>query len=105
MKRKDDVSVAWEFLGWVGTALVLGAYALISFGVLVAGDWPYQAMNLFGAIFVGYIAFKGRAYEAVARRGGWGGGGGGGRGDSAGRDAALLTGRERRVQIGDGRPV
>ena len=72
MKREDDVSVAWEFLGWVGTALVLGAYALISFGVLVAGDWPYQAMNLFGAIFVGYIAFKRRAYQPLALQVVWG---------------------------------
>lgn len=72
MNKKNDISTTWEVLGWIGTALVLGAYALISFGYFVADDWAYQAMNLAGVTFVGYIVYKRRAYQSLALQIAWG---------------------------------
>lgn len=72
MVKKDDISFTWEVLGWFGTALVLGAYALNSFGVLAATDMTYQMMNLLGVFFVGYIVWRRRAYQSLALQIAWG---------------------------------
>lgn len=37
-------------IGWVGTILILSAYALVSFSLLSVTNLVYQSMNLFGAL-------------------------------------------------------
>ena len=41
--------IAVEIAGWVGAALILGAYALLSAGKVTGRSLSYQAMNVFGA--------------------------------------------------------
>lgn len=41
-----------EAIGWVGVALILGAFALNTFDVLQTNATAYNLMNLFGAIGV-----------------------------------------------------
>jgi len=38
-----------EIVGWVGAALILGAYALLSAGKLTGRSLTYQLMNVVGA--------------------------------------------------------
>ncbi|MBS0505351.1 MAG: hypothetical protein JSS55_16465 [Proteobacteria bacterium] len=40
-----------EIVGWIGAALILVAYLLLSAGKLPARSYAYQGMNLLGAIF------------------------------------------------------
>ena len=42
-----------DFSGWAAAALILGAYALLSFGKIQARSPVYQWMNIVGA--VGFI--------------------------------------------------
>jgi hypothetical protein len=46
-----------EVVGWIGAALILGAYALLTAGKLQARSVPYQAMNVVGAL--GFIVNSG----------------------------------------------
>jgi hypothetical protein len=41
--------IAIETIGWIGAALILTAYALISSGKIQARTLPYQWMNVIGA--------------------------------------------------------
>jgi hypothetical protein len=46
-----------EVVGWIGAALILGAYAMLTAGRLEAKSVPYQAMNVVGAL--GFIVNSG----------------------------------------------
>ena len=46
-----------EVAGWIGAALILGAYALLTAGRVQARSVAYQAMNVVGA--VGFIVNSG----------------------------------------------
>ncbi|WP_307453811.1 MULTISPECIES: hypothetical protein [Microbacterium] len=37
-------------IGWVGTVMLVAAYALLTAGRLTAGGWIYQSMNLVGGL-------------------------------------------------------
>ena len=37
-------------MGWIGTVLIIGAYALVSFSVLPSTNLIYQLLNLCGAL-------------------------------------------------------
>lgn len=37
-------------IGWFGTILILSAYLLLSFNIIVANSLVYQIMNLLGAL-------------------------------------------------------
>lgn len=39
-----------EIYGWVGTVLIIGAYALVSFSFISSGSIIYQLLNFFGAL-------------------------------------------------------
>jgi len=52
-----------EILGWYGTAAILTAYALVSFGVLTGGSIWFQLLNLTGALGIIVIA----TYKKVAQ--------------------------------------
>ena len=43
------VEIAVEVAGWVGAALILGGYALLSAGRLTGRSLAYQLMNVVGA--------------------------------------------------------
>jgi hypothetical protein len=43
------VEIAVEVAGWIGAALILGAYALLSAGRLSGRSLTYQLMNVVGA--------------------------------------------------------
>ena len=43
------IEIAVEVAGWIGAALILGAYALLSAGKLTGRSLAYQLMNVVGA--------------------------------------------------------
>ena len=43
--------------------LILLAYIFVSFEVIRTADFAYQALNLVGALGLGYISFKKKAYQ------------------------------------------
>jgi len=43
-------SNAISFVGWYGVCAILGAYILVSFGLIVTKSYAYQLLNLTGAI-------------------------------------------------------
>ena len=47
----DAGEVGINVIGWLGTGLLLGAYALLTTGRLKAGT-TFQVMNLFGGFFL-----------------------------------------------------
>ncbi len=52
-----------ELLGWYGTAAIIIAYALSSFGVLESHDVLYQLMNATGALGIIVVSFKKKVYQ------------------------------------------
>jgi hypothetical protein len=52
-----------EVVGWYGTAAILVAYALVSFGIIQASTYVFQVLNLTGAIGIVYISLKKKAYQ------------------------------------------
>jgi hypothetical protein len=62
MPLKTFVSLA----GWAAAALLLGAYAMLSFGKIQARSWIYQTMNIVGSAgFVINCAYN-NAWPSVA---------------------------------------
>jgi len=51
------MKLAVEVIGWVGAALILGAYALLSAGKLRAESLTYHLMNILGA--AGFVVNSG----------------------------------------------
>ena len=51
------MKVAVEVIGWIGAALILGAYAVLSTGRLRAESLTYQLMNILGA--AGFVVNSG----------------------------------------------
>ena len=51
------MKVAVEVIGWIGAALILGSYALLSTGRLRAESVTYQLMNILGA--AGFVVNSG----------------------------------------------
>jgi len=51
------MKVAVEVIGWIGAALILGAYALLSTDRLRAESLTYQLMNILGA--AGFVVNSG----------------------------------------------
>ena len=62
-------SLLAEIAGWYGTAAILGAYALSTFGVLRTGDRLYQALNLTGALGVAWVCWRQTHLAGVLARG------------------------------------
>ncbi len=61
-----------QTIGWMGTALVLAAYFLVSMKKIEADSRVYQGMNLLGVIGVGMNVFHQQAWPAVALQTIWG---------------------------------
>jgi len=52
-----------EIIGWCGTAMILFAYALGSFGILSPATIFYQVLNVIGSLGIMYISLKKKAYQ------------------------------------------
>ena len=57
--------------GWLGAALLLAAYALVSSGRLGVGGRPYQSLNLAGALLLALNSAYHGALPSVAVNGIW----------------------------------
>jgi len=66
------MQIAAEISGWVGMALIVAAYFLISFKRIEAANRGYQLMNLFGAIGLGVNVFYQQSWPALALEIIWG---------------------------------
>lgn len=60
-----------EGYGWVGVVAILAAYALLTLGVWEANDWPYHALNAFGAGGIIVDAAAQRNWQPVALNAAW----------------------------------
>jgi hypothetical protein len=54
-----------ELFAWYGVAVILIAYALVSFDLLASDSLTYQILNATGAAGVMIISFMRRAYQPV----------------------------------------
>jgi hypothetical protein len=57
-------SLPAEIAGWYGSAAILGAYALNSFGVIGTTHVVYQLLNLTGALGVAWVCWRKRTWQA-----------------------------------------
>ena len=53
-----------HFIGWCGTALILGGYLLLSLGIFT-NDWPYHTCMLIGSLCIVYISSRDKLWEVV----------------------------------------
>lgn len=60
----SSFSLVAEIAGWYGTAAIVLAYALSSFGVLQTRDRSYQLLNLTGALGVAWVCFRNATWQA-----------------------------------------
>lgn len=58
-------SLLTECIGGYGIVMVLGAYALNSFGILTARDMRYQLMNFTGGIAFVYYTYMKTAWASL----------------------------------------
>jgi len=60
------VEILIETVGWIGTALVILAYFLVSKEYVTGKNAVYQLMNFFGAIGLGINVFYYGAWPSLA---------------------------------------
>ena len=65
-------NVIIQIIGWIGTALVVAAYFLISQKKLSSESRAYQLMNLFGALFISVNVGYQKAWPALGLQVVWG---------------------------------
>ena len=54
-----------EIIGWCGAFASLGAYFLVSFGILMPRDISYQLLNLAAGLGLGLICYHQKAYQPL----------------------------------------
>lgn len=54
-----------EVIGWYGTIVILGAYALNSFSIISAHSLVYQGLNITGSIGIVVISFSKKVYQPM----------------------------------------
>lgn len=54
-----------NLLGWYGAVATLGAYFLVSFGLMGPKDLTYQLLNLTGALGLGTICYFKHTYQPL----------------------------------------
>lgn len=54
-----------EIVGWVGVASIVGAYALVSYGIISPDQLAYQLINLLGAIGIIINSWSKKDYQPV----------------------------------------
>ncbi len=60
-----------EIIGWIGTALIVLAYFLVSNKKVSSTGATYQFLNLFGALGVGANVLHQKAWPSVALQSIW----------------------------------
>jgi hypothetical protein len=65
-------STLLEVAGWLGTATVLGSYALMRGGKLRADGLAYSVANVAGPLLIGVAAASKGLYSVVALQAAWG---------------------------------
>lgn len=60
-----------DAIGWIGAALVLLAYALLSIRWMSGNSFSYQALNVTGAIMLVINSYYLRAYPSVGVNAAW----------------------------------
>lgn len=63
--NKKSKKLLYEIVGWVGAALVVGSYALVSFKVLTVDDLAFHAMNFIGACCLLTISLFKRTHQTA----------------------------------------
>jgi hypothetical protein len=61
-----------QILGWIGTALVISAYFLVSYKRISPTSSLYQVLNLLGVIGVGISVYHKGAWSALTLQIVWG---------------------------------
>ncbi|OGE64662.1 hypothetical protein A3J13_02205 [Candidatus Daviesbacteria bacterium RIFCSPLOWO2_02_FULL_36_8] len=61
-----------DFIGWIGAALLIAAYFLVSTKKITPTSVTYQLMNFLGAFGAGINVFAQSAYPSVALETVWG---------------------------------
>jgi hypothetical protein len=54
-----------EILGWIGGIVLIIAYCLNSYGLLLSASVTYQGLNLFGSLTLAYYTYQKKAYPNV----------------------------------------
>jgi hypothetical protein len=54
-----------EIIDWSGVAIIVAAYALMSFGLISSESIFYQSLNIIGALSIAIISLKKKDYEPV----------------------------------------
>lgn len=54
-----------KIIGWTGTAVLIGVYALNSFGYISSSSILYPALNLLAAILLGIRVYADKNYSNV----------------------------------------
>jgi len=60
-----DIKVFVDVFGWIGSGLIIYAYAGVSFGRLATTSALYQWLNLVGAVFLIVLTWFYAAYPAT----------------------------------------
>ena len=60
------VEVMIEVLGWLGAALLIGAYAMLSYGPIDANRKLYQSLNIAAALLLAVNTAWHRAWPSTA---------------------------------------
>lgn len=68
MKRLKKLT---ETAGWIGVALVILAYFLVSFEIIEPKNILYSVMNLFGAIFIIGSSLDNRDWQPIVLNAIW----------------------------------
>ncbi len=56
-------SWATEAIGWYGTVVIVGAFALVSLELLAPTSLWYLILNLTGSLGIVFISFKKKTYQ------------------------------------------
>lgn len=63
--QKSTKQVLLQVSGWVGIALIIAAYFLLSFSFLSPDSLLYQGMNILGSVGIAFEAFSKKDYQPV----------------------------------------
>lgn len=60
-----------EVFAWVAVVVILAAYALVSFDVIVSDGIPFQLMNLIGGAGIAAISYTRRVFQPTVLNTTW----------------------------------
>jgi len=66
MKRQQNQkTIIFEIGGWIGVALVLASYCLLSLGIIDSNNPLYHLLILAGSILVGIISYVKHVFQPL----------------------------------------